>query len=513
MGIVYRAEHTIIGRPVAVKLLHPHLTAVPEAVDRFFREARAAAEVATDHVVQVTDSGGTEDGTTFLVMELLSGRSLRELLDVEHPLEIERAVRIALQVTEALTAVHDKGVIHRDLKPGNIQLVQRGEERDFVKLLDFGIAKIRESSLKLTQTGMILGSPSYMSPEQASSEPVDHRTDIYALGVILFEMLTGSVPFHGKTPPEILTAHAMDEPPAPRSLRQEIPEALEQTVLHCLAKDPEDRPPDMAELGGQLRGRRENGINARDVGAVDAEPDTDTALAAAMATTATGAQTMLERPTPTPTPDTSEDGGSITGSTLSSIDTRRRNILALILALVALGAIAAMLLARDETPGISTSLPDSAQEPRSLAVADAAPSTGLDAGPSPSLSTSSTPSKRVRRPRRTGKSRRRAPSKSKSSAPPKKAVVKTVDKQPAGTPPDAAPASPAVGAKLDSGVLKPVGPVPPPSKRAEREPPAKPAPRQPRLLRKPAIEPRLKRAAEERERERRKRVEEKERER
>jgi serine/threonine-protein kinase len=278
MGVVYRAEHTVLGKQVAMKLLHSHLTEVPEAVERFFREARTAADVATDHVVQVTDSGQTEDGTVFLVMELLSGESLADLLDREQRLDVERAVRLALQVTEALAAVHEKGVIHRDLKPGNIQLARVGKEKDFarregakprrawsgatkdfVTLLDFGIAKIRESSIKLTQTGMILGSPSYMAPEQAASRPIDHRTDIYALGVILYEMLTGAPPFFGEKAPEILMAHLTDDPPPPRAVRPDIPLELERIVLRCLAKSPENRPEDMAGLGEDLRACLEAG--------------------------------------------------------------------------------------------------------------------------------------------------------------------------------------------------------------------------------------------------------------
>ena len=252
MGIVYRAEHTVIGRPVALKLLHPSLITVPEAVDRFFREARAAGEVPTEHIVAVTDSGRTDDGTNFLVMELLSGHSLQAALEQEGSLDPARTIHIALQIAEALQAAHARGVVHRDLKPANVQLVERGSDPDFVKLLDFGVAKITESNIKLTQTGMIVGSPAYMSPEQASGKTVDHRTDIYAFGVILFEMLTGRIPFPGKSATEILLGHVSAPPPSPRNINPAIPPPLESIILACLAKDPGDRPQTMDELRGQL---------------------------------------------------------------------------------------------------------------------------------------------------------------------------------------------------------------------------------------------------------------------
>jgi len=248
MGIVYRAEHTIIGRPVALKLLHPNLTTVPEAVDRFFREARAAGEVATEHIVEITDSGRTEDGTNFLVMELLSGRSLADLIDEQQRLDPHRAVGIALQITRALEAAHGRGVVHRDLKPANIQLVPRGADQDFVKILDFGVAKITESNVKLTQTGTIVGSPAYMSPEQASGKTVDRRTDIYALGVILYEMLAGKPPFVGTNATEVLMSHLLQAPTMLREANPAVPESLERVVMQCLAKDPANRPQDMGEL-------------------------------------------------------------------------------------------------------------------------------------------------------------------------------------------------------------------------------------------------------------------------
>jgi predicted Ser/Thr protein kinase len=252
MGMVYRAEHTMIGRPVALKLLHPDLARNAEAVDRFFREARAANEVASDHIVQVTDFGRTNDGANFLVMEFLTGTSLQELLARERSLDPRRAATIAYQIASGLSSAHERNVIHRDLKPANVQLVERGADKEFVKLLDFGIAKMSEGGTQLTKTGMILGSPAYMSPEQASGTKVDHRTDIYALGVILYEMLVGTPPFTGESPTQILLAHVSSQPPPPRTRHPGVPESLEQLIMECLAKDPASRPANMGVVMERL---------------------------------------------------------------------------------------------------------------------------------------------------------------------------------------------------------------------------------------------------------------------
>jgi len=173
-------------------------------------------------------------------------------LEQKGRLDPARTIHIALQIAEALQAAHARGVIHRDLKPANVQLVEQAGDPDFVKLLDFGVAKITESNVKLTQTGMIVGSPAYMSPEHASGKTVDHRTDIYAFGVILFEMLTGRIPFPGKSATEILLGHMSASPPSPRDLNPAIPPLLESIILACLAKNPSDRPQTMDEVQGQL---------------------------------------------------------------------------------------------------------------------------------------------------------------------------------------------------------------------------------------------------------------------
>jgi serine/threonine-protein kinase len=254
MGVVYLAEHTGLRNRVALKLLHPELTRVPQAVNRFFREARATTELTCRHIVEVTDFGRTEDKDCYLVMELLSGLSLKDVLKREKRLPVFRAIKIAVQIAEALDAAHEKGVIHRDLKPSNIQLTWHAGDPDFVKLFDFGIAKIiAEGGPELTRTGMVLGSPSYMSPEQAVGKRVDHRTDIYALGIVLYEMLAGSPPFIGENPPQIVLAQVNENPPSLQAIQPGVPAAVEQLVLDCLAKDPEKRPTTAAAVRDTLQ--------------------------------------------------------------------------------------------------------------------------------------------------------------------------------------------------------------------------------------------------------------------
>jgi eukaryotic-like serine/threonine-protein kinase len=256
MGAVYRAEHAHLGRPVALKLLHPHLTSQRDVVERFFREARSASEVASEHIVQVTDFGTAADGVNFLVMELLSGESLKEAMDRDRPFTIPRAMQIGIQIAEALSAAHKKGVVHRDLKPANIVLEKRPQNPDFVKVLDFGIAKLTErgpGAATLTQTGVVMGTPAYMSPEQASGAKVDARADVYALGIILYEMLVGRPPFVGDVVTQVLLAHVTTMPAPPRTLRPDLPVDLEALVLRCLAKHPAGRPASMEEVAATLQ--------------------------------------------------------------------------------------------------------------------------------------------------------------------------------------------------------------------------------------------------------------------
>jgi serine/threonine-protein kinase len=196
MGNVFVAEHVKLGRRVALKMLRSEFTHNPEAVRRFFAEARAVNRISHDNIIEVSDFIESERGRSFYIMELLSGCDLRAVKERDGALPIGRALGIAIQVCRGLGAAHDAGIVHRDLKPDNIFLTERGGRRDFVKLLDFGVAKLLDDGPDggmrfRTSAGVVVGTPEYMSPEQASGDPADHRSDIYAVGVILFEMVTG----------------------------------------------------------------------------------------------------------------------------------------------------------------------------------------------------------------------------------------------------------------------------------------------------------------------------------
>ena len=260
MGRVYLAEHVRLGRKVALKMLRSKYSQNPEAVRRFFTEARAVNRIAHENIVEVTDFVSDPEGSSYYIMELLTGQTLYDLLDKERHLPLERALSISIQVANALAAVHEAGIVHRDLKPDNIFLCVRGARSDLVKLLDFGIAKLVEPgldiSLQRTGVGTLMGTPAYMSPEQASAGPIDYRSDIYALGVILYELTTGVVPFHGASYGEILVQHLTHPPRKPSTfddLPHPIPVELEKLILHCLTKDAGKRPQGMRQVEERLR--------------------------------------------------------------------------------------------------------------------------------------------------------------------------------------------------------------------------------------------------------------------
>jgi serine/threonine protein kinase len=247
MGVVYRARHKVIDKPVAIKVLRAQLAADQGLVQRFLNEARAASRIGNPHIVDVSDFGTMENGATYFVMELADGDSLAQRITARGALSARDVVSIARQIAEGLHAAHQAGIVHRDLKPDNVMLVKHGAQTDFVKILDFGIAKVNSQTRKLTAAGDVFGTPQFMSPEQANGSEVDHRTDIYALGVIMFEMSTGRLPFDGENT-ELLKQHLYKAPPAPRSLRSDVPSALEKIILKCLAKKPQDRYAAMNEL-------------------------------------------------------------------------------------------------------------------------------------------------------------------------------------------------------------------------------------------------------------------------
>jgi serine/threonine-protein kinase len=214
MGRVYKARQISLDKAVVLKVLHPHFNSDPQLVQRFQREARAASRLNHPNSISVIDFGQADDGTLFMAMELLHGKDLFTLLQEEFPLSEERLARIMIQVCSALAEAHEQNIIHRDLKPENIMVEDRRDQKDFVKVLDFGIAKIQDPSDEqgraLTQQGMVCGTPEYMSPEQARGENLDARSDIYALGVLMYQLVTGDLPFKADTALGIVTKHIIE---------------------------------------------------------------------------------------------------------------------------------------------------------------------------------------------------------------------------------------------------------------------------------------------------------------
>jgi serine/threonine-protein kinase len=282
MGVVYRGEHVYIGKEVAVKILHEGYGGCEESIKRFLREARAASLINHPNIVDVTDSGKSSDGTVFFVMELLEGEALDVVLQRDRRLDLMRAITIVNQMAGALGSAHSKGIVHRDLKPENVMLIRREGRRelirqlidddgvhqvserekvfDFVKILDFGVAKVRDpdseaEGKRATQQGIVFGTPEYMAPETARVGISDPRTDIYALGIVFYEMLTGMVPFTGETPVDVMLKIVSQPVPPPRekAAGNEITPEAEALIMKALSKDPRQRHQSMEELFKDLQ--------------------------------------------------------------------------------------------------------------------------------------------------------------------------------------------------------------------------------------------------------------------
>jgi serine/threonine protein kinase len=285
MGAVYLAEQLSVGRKVALKVLRGDFAHDEGFVQRFRQEAKLVAslnEKRNAHVTVVHDFDQTEDGSLFIVMEWLEGRGLNEVIQREGALQLPRAIRLATQIAQGLEAAHRAGVIHRDVKPHNVMVLGATDD---IKLMDFGIARLLDSSRpSLTRAGTMMGTPEYMAPEQIDGEDVTEKTDIYAFGLVFYEMLTGTTPFHANTSAAVLTKQLREPPRPPRELRADIPADVEAVILRALQKDPAQRQPDMGEI---VRALRE--ISQR----MGEGPDTERAAAAPTLISPGAASTMV----------------------------------------------------------------------------------------------------------------------------------------------------------------------------------------------------------------------------
>jgi serine/threonine protein kinase len=256
MGRVYRAEQTNLGRTVAVKIIHPHLVGEENAAARFITEARAASRLNHPNSVGIIDFGKTPDGQLYLVMEFLRGRDLARVLNEDGALPLKRIVDVLRQMLAALAEAHSENIIHRDLKPENVILEPVRSGADFVKVVDFGLAKMRAETPQpgITSPGIVCGTPEYMSPEQARGDPLDARSDLYAVGVILYQMLTGRLPFQAESPTQVVLAHLTQAPMDPREAApdRQIPGPFAELTLRALAKEPADRFQDADEFSEEL---------------------------------------------------------------------------------------------------------------------------------------------------------------------------------------------------------------------------------------------------------------------
>jgi eukaryotic-like serine/threonine-protein kinase len=276
MGVVYRAVHQKLGRTVAIKVLNRSLLSDRTNIARFFQEARSVNTIRHPNVVDIYDFV-TAGKDIYTVMEFLVGQDLHHALYAEggRPFAVERAVAILEQICMGLQAAHERNIIHRDLKPANVFLARRDRNDEFVKLLDFGLAKLERSDGRMTRDGVVLGTPEYMAPEQARDAPLDGRTDLYGVGCLAYHMLSGSQLFAGGAYGDVMVRHVKEEPPPLRAINNDVPVALEQAVMRCLAKEPEARPSSALAVAQQLTaaiGRTMDSVATRPRVLAPAEP-------------------------------------------------------------------------------------------------------------------------------------------------------------------------------------------------------------------------------------------------
>jgi serine/threonine-protein kinase len=375
MGVVVSATHVHLDERVALKFLLPEVLNNPEAVARFGREARAAVKIKSEHVARVTDVGSLESGAPFMVMEFLTGADLSARLRDHGRLEIAEAVELVLQACEALAEAHALGIVHRDLKPANLFLTHRPDGSASIKVLDFGISKATGAGMSMTRTSAVMGSPLYMSPEQmTSARDVDVRTDVWAVGVILYELISGRVPFEGSSLPHLFSVILQQPPPSLVGLRPDVPRELETVIFRCLEKDRNQRFSNIAELAGSLQPFAPE-TSRRSVERVSRVLGVQPPLAQSRASI-TGATPVIA----------GGDTNATWGQTQPAVPMQRNRWFFPVAALVALGGVGAWLWQRSAaSDGDPTSASSTAAvtPPSAIAAASIAPLESPQAPPSP----------------------------------------------------------------------------------------------------------------------------------